>query len=246
MTTPTFALAASSFAAAHRALLEAQSSKVCTTAFLEFLAPLGFKTFSCGEVDLRDRDRAVFFAVEWPDEWRKFYFGSGLIERDPIVTCLPLYALPVTWSEMRRDGHLSHAGAEALRLCAEHGWSEGLVVPIPRGASRYGLVSLVGSRPPLSDREKSLVSLVALAAHTRLGQLARRDGFPLPPAGLTSREVECLRLISRGNTDREIGAALEIAPTTARDYFESARRKLGAGSRPEAAALAVSLGIIDP
>ena len=62
-------------------------------------------------------------------------------------------------------------------------------------------------------------------------------------AGLTSREREVLRLIAAGRSNREIAAALFIAPKTASVHVSNILGKLGAGSRTEAAAIARREGI---
>jgi DNA-binding CsgD family transcriptional regulator len=62
-------------------------------------------------------------------------------------------------------------------------------------------------------------------------------------AGLTSREREVLRLIAAGRSNKEIAAALFIAPKTASVHVSNILGKLGAGSRTEAAAIAHREGI---
>ena len=57
-------------------------------------------------------------------------------------------------------------------------------------------------------------------------------------AGLTDREREVLRLLSRGMSNREIGAELFITPKTASVHVSNILAKLGAASRTEAAAIA--------
>ena len=54
--------------------------------------------------------------------------------------------------------------------------------------------------------------------------------------GLTAREEEVLGLMVRGLKDRQIGEALGLSYETARTYVKAVRRKLGGGSRTEAAA----------
>jgi hypothetical protein len=83
-------------------------------------------------------DRTVFYAIGWPDTWHKFYVGSGVIRRDPVVAALKQSHGPFTWSELRRDGKFPAAGTKALQVVAEHGWTEGLAVPMPRGDQRFG------------------------------------------------------------------------------------------------------------
>jgi DNA-binding NarL/FixJ family response regulator len=62
-------------------------------------------------------------------------------------------------------------------------------------------------------------------------------------AGLTSRELEVLRLLVAGRSNREISAALFIAPKTASVHVSNILAKLNAASRGEAAAIAASAGL---
>ena len=225
------------------AIQAAPDPAACTRLFLEAIAPYGMTAFACGEVDLAHKERTVMFALSWPDSWRSFYIESGFVDRDPIVSALPRYREPFSWSDLRRDRLMPQAGSEALALVAEHGWTEGLVVPIVRGGDRFGLISLVGAGPPLSSQQKGELGLLSLCLHARARTLAAVHGFPAPPAGLSKREIDCLTAIASGLSDAGIAARLGIARTTAHEYCENARRKLKAGTRAEAVAIAVSLGI---
>jgi predicted ATPase/DNA-binding CsgD family transcriptional regulator len=61
--------------------------------------------------------------------------------------------------------------------------------------------------------------------------------------GLSDREIEVLRLLVRGMSDREIAAALFISPGTATTHVRNIRGKLVVRSRGAAAAYAVRHGI---
>ena len=74
----------------------------CASLFKRTVAHFGFDTFACGEVDTAHRDRNVFFIIEWPERWRRFYIGSGLIERDPLLGALSARRKSFTWSELRK------------------------------------------------------------------------------------------------------------------------------------------------
>ncbi len=62
-------------------------------------------------------------------------------------------------------------------------------------------------------------------------------------AGLTPREVEVLRLLAAGKTDREIGETLFVSRRTAATHVRNVLAKLDVGSRSAAAAHAVRLGL---
>jgi DNA-binding CsgD family transcriptional regulator len=66
---------------------------------------------------------------------------------------------------------------------------------------------------------------------------------PDPALGLTAREVEVLRLVAAGMTNRQTAHALEVRPNTVRKHLENAYRKLGVTNRTQAAMMAVQLGV---
>ncbi len=64
------------------------------------------------------------------------------------------------------------------------------------------------------------------------------------PHGLTRREMDVLRILAAGHSDREIAAALFISPHTATTHVKHLLRKLGVASRAAAAAYATRHGLI--
>jgi DNA-binding CsgD family transcriptional regulator len=71
---------------------------------------------------------------------------------------------------------------------------------------------------------------------------ARRSA-PAYPADLTTREVEVLRLIAAGRSNREIAAALFLAPGTVNIHVTHILAKTGCTNRTEAAAFALRHGL---
>lgn len=63
------------------------------------------------------------------------------------------------------------------------------------------------------------------------------------PAGLTEREVEVLRLLARGLTNREIAGELKIAVKTAGNHVQSTLDKIGVRTRSAAAMFAMRHGL---
>ena len=87
---------------------------------------------------------------------------------------------------------------------------------------------------PLSGRVKALLE----RAGTQ-GTASR-----VHPSGLTEREVEVLRLIAAGKTDRDIAEALVIGVRTVSTHVGNILNKVGAANRTEAATYANKLGLI--
>ena len=61
---------------------------------------------------------------------------------------------------------------------------------------------------------------------------------------LSERELEVLRLAANGMSNKEVGAKLFIATTTARDHMQSVMRKLNVRSRTAAAVAGLKLGLL--
>jgi HD-GYP domain-containing protein (c-di-GMP phosphodiesterase class II) len=66
------------------------------------------------------------------------------------------------------------------------------------------------------------------------------------PRGLTNREVEVLRLLARGRSNKEIASALGISPRTAQHHVIHIYEKIELNSRAGAALFAVEHGLLDP
>jgi DNA-binding CsgD family transcriptional regulator len=65
------------------------------------------------------------------------------------------------------------------------------------------------------------------------------------PAGLTERELEVLRLLARGYSNKEIASALEIATRTAQHHVEHIYGKIGVSSRAAAALFATQNDLLE-
>lgn len=76
----------------------------------------------------------------------------------------------------------------------------------------------------------------------RLGVLTGEQ--PDFPDGLTAREVEVLRVLATGKTNREIAAELFLSPKTVARHLSNIFAKTGAGSRAAATAYAYDNGLM--
>ena len=61
---------------------------------------------------------------------------------------------------------------------------------------------------------------------------------------LTPREVDVLRLLAKGNANKEIGAQLSLTEETVKSHIRSILAKLGANDRTHALAIGLKRGII--
>ncbi|MFD7547704.1 response regulator [Streptomyces sp. NPDC059816] len=122
------------------------------------------------------------------------------------------------------------------------------------GALRGGAVGFVlkDAGPTLlveavraAHRGEALVSpsvTLRLLKHLNgVGKLPRPDRAPSPP--LSGREIEVVRAVVRGRTNREIAAELFISLSTVKSHVSGIQTKLGVRNRVEVAAWAWENGI---
>jgi DNA-binding NarL/FixJ family response regulator len=95
----------------------------------------------------------------------------------------------------------------------------------------------------LDDEDTALFDLAADAAFTELGakpDVERVDAlrFARTTYGLTDREVQVLRLVAAGRSNREIAADLVISEHTVARHVQNILAKIDAPSRTAASAFA--------
>ena len=94
------------------------------------------------------------------------------------------------------------------------------------------------------DHEMPLVARRLVELGARIEGLAVEQRAPAYPDGLTAREMEVLRLVAQGMTDREVGYDLGISEKTAANHVGSIRKKTGSSSRSQAVAYAAAKGLL--
>ena len=88
-------------------------------------------------------------------------------------------------------------------------------------------------------------SLHPAIARKVLQELSRPPERPLTPEPLTERELEVLRLIAKGKSNREIAEELVISEATVRTHVSNILGKLQLASRTQAALYALREGIAE-
>jgi HD-GYP domain-containing protein (c-di-GMP phosphodiesterase class II) len=99
-------------------------------------------------------------------------------------------------------------------------------------ATEMSEIASAGILPP-----QEVASILAAAGHWRSMEIER-------PAGLTEREVEVLRLLSSGRTNRQIATELSISPKTVGTHVEHIYAKAGVRTRAGATLFATEEGLV--
>ena len=181
-------------------------------------------------------------------EWEQVRLHSYYTERI-LVRCRSLASLvqPASSHHERLDGSGYHRSLSAESLSRSD--------RILAAADVYAaLTSDRPHRPAFRDEEaartleaEAASKLDADAVSCVLAAAGRRAAPSPPrwPADLTDREVEVLRLIARGRSNREVAERLFISPKTVGRHVENLYAKIGVSSRGAAAVFAMEHRLLD-
>jgi DNA-binding NarL/FixJ family response regulator len=98
--------------------------------------------------------------------------------------------------------------------------------------------SAVSSHPP-DDRRRADPPTAWLAGRRPAGDDATAGCDPCDAATLTPRQLEVLRLLTTGMTNRHIGRALGITEKTVKNHMQAIFTRLSVADRTQAALYAV-------
>ncbi len=141
-----------------------------------------------------------------------------------------------------------------------HADQETLLEAIKAGAAGYvlkgvGPDELVGAVRATLEGESPVDQELVMRLLRRLANEGARVDPPsdLPekhteplPESFTPRELEVLRLLPAGRTNRQISQELHLSLSTVKKHLERLISKLGVSDRTQAAVKAIELGLIDP
>jgi ATP/maltotriose-dependent transcriptional regulator MalT len=143
------------------------------------------------------------------------------------------------------DGDVVGACTE-LRYAVER-WRE-LDVPYELATARLLLAQAYRAAGDEDGASASFIAAEDLfaALGARLDERTARQlhGVGRPPAGLTDREVEVLRLVATGRTNKEIAAALFLSEKTVARHLSNIFTKIDVSSRAAATAFAFDHGLM--
>ncbi|MET0236038.1 MAG: response regulator transcription factor [Kibdelosporangium sp.] len=112
---------------------------------------------------------------------------------------------------------------------------------VEAGATGYLLKD--ASRAELAGAIRAATRGETVLAPSVAGRLVRRMRQPAQQ-GLSAREIEVLRLVGKGMTNADVGAALHISEATVKTHLLRVFNKLGVSDRTAAVTTAMALGML--
>lgn len=184
-------------------------------------------------------------ATEWERVRASSYYTERVLSRTPTLARIGAVASLV---HERMDGSGFHRGVSGSgigmpgRVLAAACHFRSMIEPRAHRSATTTKDAAIALRAEARAGRLDAEAVDAILAAAGAGGRRRVAG----PAGLTSREVEVLRLIARGATTREVARALGIGQSTAGTHIERIYTKTGASSRSTATLFALRNGLLDP
>jgi HD-GYP domain-containing protein (c-di-GMP phosphodiesterase class II) len=184
------------------------------------------------------------------EQWERVRLHTYLSER-VLHRCAPLapFAELAARHHERADGSGYHRGATGDQL--------GLSARLLAAADAFHAMGEARPHRPALTPTEAATQLLAAADAGRFtrteveavlaaaGQVSRPANIPRP-GGLTEREVDVLRLIARGQSNKQVATALKISPKTVGHHVEHIYAKAAVATRAGATLFAMEHGLLSP
>jgi putative nucleotidyltransferase with HDIG domain len=181
---------------------------------------------------------------EWERVRLHTYFGERVLARCGGLADVGAVAAR---HHERLDGSGYHRGSTAgdlslaARVLAAADACQAMTEPRPHrpGLPRDAIARALDDDVVAGRLDGDAVAVVLQAAGLRAGSAPRAF-----PAGLTAREVEVLRLVARGHSNKAIAGQLQLSPKTVGHHVGHVYAKAGVSTRAAAALFAVEHGLL--
>ncbi len=211
-------------------------------AFGKAVGALGFDCFSCtliAQPGAPPAPRVLFGRSN--QAWDEYYLSQGYMKHDACVRAIFSSPGPFAWSDMSQ-AELTKEARDILAEAADADAREGFVVPVLGGGGEFYGVRLSSPETGFDPSARpTLHALATVYAFEGVKLLEMIDDIETHTP-LTLRETECLRWVSEGKSDWDIGEILGISEATVHPHIENSKRKIGVRSRVQAAVHATIRG----
>jgi len=184
-------------------------------------------------------ERGFHVESDVPQALVEVYLADGLYQTDPILHAVQKTNCYALQSDVYFNSDASPRLEQLAREFAVHNRT---AFPISRDDIVVASVCFM-RKEPFSKSELDFLGMVARPIyHSVVDPIVQR--FNAESANLTTGEIECLRLASKGLTTMEISEDVGFQSFTVDSYLKSAIRKLGTRNRAHAIAEAIRRSLI--
>lgn len=200
---------------------------------------LGFDYYAIGHhVDLEMLPGDAITLIRYPAPWLDTMMENKYYIDDPVLAASERAVAAFLWQEIPGRFALTPRQKQILDEAPRCGLGAGFTVPVHVAGEFSGSCNF-GVR---TGRDLPVEALPAAqylgcfafesARRIRRIEIAREPKAPRS-SGLSPRQHDCLVLLAKGLSDKEIARILNIRPDTVHEYIEEAKLRVGVKRRPE-------------
>ena len=231
-----------------KSLSSAADAEMLWEDFLNSLRKVGLNRVSYVNVRrMAVQDSPVIFS-NMPKWWQEVYFNSRFIQDETLF--LIKSDFEVRFLGLPKSGLRTQAEArrlDRLQSAADAGLNCGFTFQLNSKDSRRSAGWVIGGGLSQNRLEKifsaygTVIRLFAFCVHERFEEIILKNTDAMSSGScLSDREQECIRHLAAGSRTDAIAHSLGISIATVEFHFRNIRRKLGAATREEALAKAIS------
>lgn len=180
--------------------------------------------------------------------WVNRYEEMGYFDIDAIAHAALNSTIPVEWIAQRPPANIHPNQRRIFNEAYDLGFRGGFCYFARK--KDFNMVFGFYHQQPLTDlpskEDIADMLLVTLYAHEKLRLMEKNNGDVCQEKELSDREKVCLSLIKDGLNVSEAASVLKLADRTVTFHLQNCRAKLNAKTLPQAVAIALMRGLIEP
>ena len=231
---------------------EAEDIESLNQLFLSILEPRGFDRMGLSlRTDFPEYGvkAQIAAAHNMPEPMIEAYHKNHLIDVDPVMKLATQISDMFKWSDVETMRPLNNKEERFMGMLKKSGLHHGYYIPL-WGCNTLAGVGIASSQYHEGHEIHSdFVSVVTRQYYNSYLRLRKKEALknnipaeprPVVWTNLKPREDEILHMIARGYKDPEIAKLLGVSPHTIDGHVRNIYKKLGAKTRTEAVAIALS------
>jgi len=207
--------------------------------FQKLIGEFGFNYYFMGAftpqgvAERQGRTWSSTYRHEWFRQWARINGGW----EDPVLNRLRNDYSPLRWSSLRDNPETP--GLHLLDAASEFGLNDGWSLAFQDGRDGPPIAIGLGTdHYALRPEDETALHLGLVYVGLKVARLDQAQ--PTVQALLSDRERECLCWVAAGKTDCDISEIIGISQQTVHKHVSNALKKLNAGTRAQAVAVALS------
>lgn len=191
--------------------------------------------------DLRVSRRGQINIRYYPEPVSDRIIGQALFRRDPIVRGSLFADAAFLWSRIDEIIEIDRQDRASFEFGRRYELVEGVTVPCHRFGHAFGSCTFAGTASSARvEMLRPVLQVIGIFAFQRARRIVGQPDAPVRTLPrLNPRPRDCVILAGRGQTNKQIARALDLAPRTVDGYLKDARRILEAADRTEMVVAAV-------